>query len=128
MGTDVDRKILIIDDDPALLCVVEAILEKNGYSCLSADNGRAGVDVAQAEKPDLIVLDSNMPELDGNETLTCLKNDPDLEPIPVIMLTGNDNILNVQTSFELGASDYIVKPFNDDNFLIRVQKVLKDTL
>lgn len=117
-------RVLIIDDDEIITMQVERILEKNGYAAICAHHGREGLEKAAAEKPDLIILDRRMPEMDGNETLIELKADHDIRHIPVIMLTGDQRVSDIRTSLDLGAVDYIVKPFDMDDFLTRVNKAL----
>lgn len=118
-------KILVIDDDEIIVMTVEQVLKKNGYASISANNGVTGLQAALAEQPDLIILDRRMPEVDGNKTLIWLKADDKTKDIPVIMLTGDTRVSDISTSLELGAIDYIVKPFDTPNFLIRIQKALQ---
>lgn len=125
MTAEPKAKILIIDDDETILMQVEQILEQDNYSPLCVNNGEEGLEKASTELPRVIVLDRRMPEMDGNETLIQLKADNTTKNIPVIMLTGDSQISDIQTSFDLGAEDYIVKPFDKDNFLLRLKRVLK---
>lgn len=118
------HKILIIDDDPVITMQVEQTLEQRNYKTASALNGRLGIEKAKEEIPDLILLDRRMPEMDGNLTLIELKADPETQNIPVIMLTGDQRVTDISTSFELGAVDYIVKPFDPDLMIKRIEKCL----
>lgn len=127
MTAENQAKILVIDDEDTVLMQVEHILEENGYTAVCANDGLSGIEKAKAETPDAIILDRRMPEMDGNETLIELKANENTEKIPVIMLTGDNRVTDVSTSFELGAVDYIVKPFDKDNLLVRLQKVLRDS-
>lgn len=120
----VSKKVLVIDDDPIITMQVEQILEQNNLDVVTAPNGLVGIEKAQAEKPDLILLDRRMPEMDGNMTLIQLKNNEITQDIPVIMLTGDQRTTDIATSFELGAVDYIVKPFDADLTIKRIQKAL----
>ena len=124
MNADTPQKILVIDDDEVILMQVEQILEQNHYRAICAGNGKTGLEKAAAQRPAAIILDRRMPEMDGNETLVELKAAAATRDIPVIMLTGDNAVSDVATSFELGAVDYIVKPFDADNFLIRLRKTL----
>ncbi len=118
------KKILVIDDDPIITMQVEQILEQNNLTSITAENGLIGIEKAQQEQPDLILLDRRMPEMDGNMTLIQLKNNDITKDIPVIMLTGDQRTTDIATSFELGAVDYIVKPFDADLTIKRIQKAL----
>lgn len=124
MTAENQGKILVIDDDDTILMQIEQILEQSSYTSVCARDGKAGLEKAGSEQPDAIILDRRMPEMDGNETLIQLKADETTKHIPVIMLTGDSRITDISTSLELGALDYIVKPFDIDNFLMRLGKVL----
>lgn len=104
-------KILVIDDEPNLSGLMKIILTKNGYEVFVADSGEEGLKLAECVRPALIVLDINMPELDGWETLTALKSSAPLSDIPVIMCSvycmGQDRL----KSFQLGAVGYLLKPY-----------------
>lgn len=120
------KKVLVVDDEKTTLAIVEAILEDNGYSVIVALNGTEGLMKARSHQPDAIVLDRQMPKMDGNQTLIELKADETICDIPVIMLTGTNRVSDVSCCLELGAVDYIVKPFDADNFLIRLNKAIQD--
>lgn len=126
MNAENQDKVLIIDDDNVILMQVEQILENNDYVTICTNNGTAGLEKAVSEKPDVIILDRRMPEMDGNETLIQLKENKATKNIPVIMLTGDNQVADISHSFDLGAVDYIVKPLDVDNFLVRLKKVLKN--
>lgn len=102
-------KVLLVDDDQALLQLYSLELTGRQYDVVTALDGSAGVDKAKTEKPDVILLDVMMPKTDGIAALSKLKADTDLSKIPVIMLTnfGQENL--VQQAFTLGASDYLLK-------------------
>ncbi len=121
------KKVLVIDDDQIITMQVVEIITQAGLNVITAANGRLGLESAKKERPDLILLDRRMPEMDGNETLIHLKNTEETKDIPVIMLTGDDRATDIATSFELGASDYIVKPFDADLTIKRIQKQLNST-
>lgn len=118
-------KVLVIDDDATILMLVERILEQNNYAPICVNNGKTGLEKAISEQPNAIILDRRMPQMDGNETLTQLKANNITQNIPVIMLTGDTQITDISTSLELGAADYVVKPFDKNNFLIRLAQVLR---
>jgi len=117
-------KILVIDDDETITMQVAEILQQNGYAPLTAGDGPEGLEKAGAENPTAIILDRRMPEMDGNEVLLQLKAAEGTKEIPVIMLTGDNRVSDVSASFDLGAVDYIVKPFDAENFLLRLKKVV----
>ncbi len=118
------KKILTIDDSKTLRMIVGKHLRPFQVEILEAENGLIGVEVARREKPDLILLDYNMPVLDGYHTLTELKTDPDLKPIPVIMLTTETVKDTVMKLIKLGLRDYVAKPFTRDTLLLKVNPVL----
>ena len=119
-----NKTILAIDDDPTLLSLVQNVLEQSGFTVILAENGEIGLDKAQNETPDAVLLDRKMPGLTGNEVLKALKENETTKNIPVLILTGDNNIKDLSMSLELGAKDYIVKPFNNENLIKRLKNVL----
>lgn len=113
--------ILIVDDDPSLLELLRLALEHNGYATVPAHNGIEGETVFKAEKPDLVLLDVMMPHRDGFTLCQELRRQSN---VPIIMLTARQEIDDVVHGLELGADDYIVKPFNLREVLARVGAVL----
>ncbi len=120
-------KVLVIDDDNTILSMVASILEQAGYMPVTAVGGEAGLEMAKKELPAAILLDRQMPNMDGNQVLMQLKDGANTRDVPVIMLTTDNKVSDVSTCLEIGAVDYIVKPFNKDNFLIRLDRALKNT-
>ena len=118
-------KILLIDDTPINLRLLQIALEGEGYMVLSADNGPEGRKIAEKENPRLILLDIHMPGEDGFETIKKLKNNSHTAAIPVLFLTANDETESKLKGFDLGAVDYIVKPFHPREVLARVRLHLK---
>lgn len=116
--------ILVIDDDLTLLSIVESVLEAYSFNVITAENGEDGIEKAKTHTPNAILLDRKMPGLSGQDVLKTLKKDPKTKDIPVVMLTGDNNVSDVAKSLELGASDYIVKPFDNENLLMRIKNVL----
>jgi two-component system alkaline phosphatase synthesis response regulator PhoP len=102
--------VLVIDDDAEFQELVEVCLHLTGFSVLQALNGPAGLEMAKKERPDVILLDTIMPEMDGLEVLSELKYDKKTEKIPVFMLTAKTLVGDVEFAFEVGADDYITKP------------------
>ncbi len=120
------EKILIVDDDEDILLIVQTILASAGYSAMTAHNGREGVDMALELRPDLILLDVMMPELSGWEVCTTLKNAPETRQIPIAMLTVKSEIRDLITGMQVGADDYITKPFTRRKLLATVRRLLDD--
>ncbi len=120
------EKILIVDDDEDILLIVQTILASAGYSAFTAHNGREGIETARELKPDLILLDVMMPELSGWEVCTTLKNAPETRQIPIAMLTVKSEIRDLITGMQVGADDYITKPFTRRKLLLTVRKLLEE--
>lgn len=117
-------KVLTVDDSRTIRLLVRRYLEPLGLQILEAADGKAGVEVAQAEKPDLIVLDVTMPVMDGHQTLEQLRAIEPLKKTPVLMLTAESRKDLVVSLIQLGITDYIVKPFDRDLLVAKVSKVL----
>lgn len=119
------KTILVIEDSTDIRENTAEILELAGYNALMAKNGRQGVDMALKEKPDLIICDIMMPELDGYGVLHLLRKNPDTEIVPFIFLTAKTERSDFRKGMELGADDYITKPFDDSELLSAVEVRLK---
>jgi class 3 adenylate cyclase len=118
-------RILVVDDTTENLQVIGAILRKAGYQLSIAKLGQQGLDIAARTPPDLVLLDIMMPEMDGFEVCRRFKADPRLKEIPIIFLTASNEAESVVKGFELGAVDYITKPFNAAELLSRVNTHLQ---
>ncbi|HEU5102133.1 MAG TPA: response regulator [Roseiflexaceae bacterium] len=116
--------ILIVDDTPANLNVLSAILGKRGYRVRPAINGALALKAAQKAAPDLILLDVQMPGMDGYEVCRQLKGDSLTRDIPVVFISALDDVLDKVEAFQLGAVDYITKPFQIEEVLARVENQL----
>jgi CheY-like chemotaxis protein len=116
--------ILIIDDTPENLQLLSQTLSEQGYTVRGAVRGQMGLKAAQSAPPDLILLDIKMPELNGYEVCERLKADPKTQEIPVIFLSALDDVLDKVKAFQLGAVDYITKPFQVEEVLARVENQL----
>jgi two-component system phosphate regulon response regulator PhoB len=112
--------ILVADDDPDILTMVQLRLERCGYTVLTARNGREAVELTAAHLPNLIVLDIAMPELSGLDALAELKAAPLTSSIPVILLTARATSGDVQAGLAAGASEYLTKPFSPQELAARV--------
>jgi len=120
-----EAKILIVDDNPDLIAVLKVRLESFGYEVVAAEDGVKCLEKAGRDKPDLILLDILMPEMDGFQALKKLKEDELTKAIPVIMLTAKDKIDDVTKANALGAEDFIVKPFDYRVMVEKIRKMLK---
>lgn len=115
-------KILIVDDEVAIVQTLRFNLERNGYRVFTAGDGRMGVSLAALEKPDLIVLDIMLPLLDGIEACKEIRK---ISSVPILMLTAKDQELDKVLALELGADDYMTKPFGLHEFMARVKARLR---
>src|SRR5579871_3421958 len=114
------NRILVVEDAPANIQTLVAILKDKGYQISVAMNGKQALDVLARVQPDLILLDVMMPEMDGFETCRLLKANEKWREIPVIFLTSKTETTDIVKGFELGAVDYVAKPFNAHELLARV--------
>ncbi len=119
------EKILIVEDDQNISKLVRYNLEKAGFVCLSSITGEGALDILEQESVDLVVLDVMLPKMDGFETCKEIRQDPATSDVPVIMLTARGEEVDRIVGFELGADDYIVKPFSPRELVLRVKSILK---
>ena len=119
------ERILVVDDEKDILELVRFNLSKEGYQAICAETGERAVGIARTEMPDLIVLDLMLPGMDGLEVTKFLKNNPETQHIPIVMLTAKGEESDVVTGLELGADDYVTKPFSPKILLARVKAVLR---
>jgi len=118
-------KILIADDEPDAVEMVGVNLEAAGYQVFSAADGRGALHQARSAMPDLILLDIMLPEMDGLEVCKALRRDTATSTVPIIMLTARATEIDRVLGLELGADDYITKPFSPRELVLRVKNVLK---
>jgi DNA-binding response OmpR family regulator len=118
------KKILAIDDEPDVLEFLELVLRRSGYSTITASNGTDGLIKAHVERPDLILLDIMMEEMDGWETLRLLKLDEASERIPVVILSARAEPKDKVRGIQEGAVDYITKPFSVRESLSKIEAIL----
>ena len=122
----VDRaRILVVDDEPDLVSTIQCRLEWCKCQVLTAMNGQEGLEKALNEKPDLILLDNNMPVMSGLEMLEQLRQHPELKEIPVIMCTALCEAENIAKVTSYGISDYVTKPFDFTELMEKITNVLK---
>lgn len=117
-------KILVADDDPAIQELIRLNLEVQGYEVIVASDGVETVRKVLSERPDLMILDILMPEIDGYEVMRLLKNSEETSNIPIIVLTAYASDAGALISWVEGAEGYLAKPFNPDELLMLVEKVL----
>ncbi|MBR0575558.1 response regulator transcription factor [Proteiniclasticum sp. BAD-10] len=118
-------KVLIIDDEEHIVELIKYNLESNGFDTVEAYNGMDGIRLAKAEKPSLILLDLMLPIMDGLDVCKNLRRDEDTRSIPVIMLTAKSEEIDKILGLELGADDYITKPFSVRELVARIKAVLR---
>ncbi len=123
--SDIRQKILIVDDEMATLLPLKRSLESEGYIVIEACDGYEAIKKSKSEIPELIILDLMMPGMDGIEVCSQLKKDAHTEKIPVIMLTARDEVRDKVKGLEMGADDYVTKPFHLNELEARIRNILK---
>ncbi|MHC5163541.1 MAG: response regulator [Planctomycetota bacterium] len=121
------ERILIVDDEEDVLELVRYNLEKNGYTVETAATGEEALKKVRFKKPDLMVLDLMLPGVDGLNVCKQLKSDPRTEQLPIIMLTAKGEEADIVTGLELGADDYVTKPFSPKVLVARIRRRLHQT-
>jgi DNA-binding response OmpR family regulator len=116
------KTILVVDDEPKIVQLLRDYLERSGFRVLSAPNGKTALAVTHSEKPDLIILDLGLPEMDGLDVTRALRKDSN---VPVIILTARSEETDKLIGLELGADDYITKPFSPREVVARVRVVFR---
>ena len=117
-------KILVVDDEIYIVHILDFSLGMEGYEVVTALDGEQALEKARTEHPDLIVLDIMMPKLDGYETCKALKSDETTKNIPVILLSAKGRNVDQKVGFEVGADDYITKPFSPRKLVERINAIL----
>lgn len=118
-------KILVVDDENDYHKLLKIILKPEGYSVISAYDGKEGVEKIYKEKPDLIILDINMPKMSGWEVCNEIRKDPKLIYIPILMLTVRSKQEEQIRGLQIGSDDYMTKPFNPDRLVTRVNAIIR---
>ena len=116
--------VLVVDDDPVILRLLEVNFQLEGIEVATAVDGEEGVEEARRTRPDVVISDIMMPKVNGLELLSMLRDDPLTAALPVILLSAKAQAADVQRGMELGAADYITKPFDPLELIDRVYKVL----
>lgn len=120
-----EKKVLIVDDEIDVVTSLQFALEKEGYQCLTAYDGKEALDKAKGENPDLIILDIMMPKMNGYKVARLLKFDKKYKHIPIVMLTARTSGKDQELGYETGADRYVTKPFQIDNLVGVVNNFLK---
>ncbi|MBV8980426.1 MAG: response regulator [Acidimicrobiia bacterium] len=116
--------VLVVDDDPVILRLLQVNFELEGIGVATAVDGEEGLKMAQSDPPDLVISDIMMPKVNGLELLAALRSNPDTAALPVILLSAKAQVADVQRGLELGADDYVTKPFDPLELIDRIYKVL----
>jgi two-component system alkaline phosphatase synthesis response regulator PhoP len=119
------KRVLVVDDDREIVRLLRAYLERDGYQVLLAYDGERALQILRRERPDLVVLDLMLPDRDGWEVTRIVRGDPNLASMPIIMLTARIEDQDKIVGLELGADDYVTKPFNPREIMARVRAVLR---
>lgn len=119
-----DKTILVIDDNQFILWLIRDILKKQGYNIVTAGSGMTGLKIANTLYPDLIILDRVLKDIAGDQILEIVKRQKETRSIPVTMLSSISDRQQVMKSWTLGANDYIVKPFNIQTLIEKVQRII----
>jgi len=118
-------KVLVVDDEEYIQHILNFSFGAEGYDVVTASDGEEGVSKAKDEKPDVIVMDIMMPKMDGYEACKQIKTDPQTKDIPVILLTAKGRDADRKLGSEVGADDYVVKPFSPGRLIERVEGIMK---
>jgi len=119
------QRILVVDDDRQIVRLVQSYLQQAGFTVLTAYDGEEALHAIRREKPDLVVLDLMLPKRDGLEITRLMRSDEVLATIPILMLTARVDDVDKILGIELGADDYVTKPFNPQEVVVRVKAILR---
>ncbi len=120
------KRILLVDDEPALLELMQIRLEASGYEIIPASDGQQALDLARKEMPELIILDLMLPKVDGYKVCRVLKSDDRYKKIPILLFTARAQESDKELGKEAGADGYIVKPFEPSALLAKIKEFLKE--
>jgi len=121
-------RILVVDDEIYIVHILDFSLGMEGYEVITALDGEQALEKLKTEKPDLIVLDIMMPKLDGYEVCKAIKSSPETRHIPVILLSAKGRNVDQKMGFDVGADDYITKPFSPRKLVERINQLLGQTV
>ena len=119
-------RVLVADDDAATVVLISTILKHFKFACEVARNGEEAIELARSKRPDLVLLDVQMPRMDGFQALTALRSDMATRNMPVILVTQRQEEADVVKGFSLGAADYISKPFRSGELMARINRTLRE--
>ncbi|KWT85003.1 PAS domain S-box protein [Candidatus Magnetominusculus xianensis] len=122
------KTILIVEDSKIQLEILRRILQKNGYDVITASNGRLGLNIALFTKPDIVISDINMPEMNGYELCREIKNNKDINKIPVILLTELKSVTDIIEGLKSQSDDYITKPYNEKYLISKIESYINNTI
>lgn len=120
-------KILVVDDEKRVRGLLREVLSQAGFEIREAESGRGALDLARSSRPDLIILDIRLGDLSGSEVCRLLRSQDATRGIPVLMLTASEDEADKVAAFELGADDYVTKPFSPREIVLRVRAILRRT-
>lgn len=120
-----NNRILLVDDDQELLAALELKLDKEGFQVETAPDGEVALEIIKKKLPDLVILDVNMPKVNGMEVCKTLRSDEQTRDLAVIMLTARDDEIDRVLGLEFGADDYVTKPYNARELILRIKALLK---
>jgi two-component system phosphate regulon response regulator PhoB len=128
-GSRQDRphRILLVEDEPDILGLLQYHFQEQGYSTFTAEDGATALDQLRRQRPDLVILDLMLPDMHGLTLCKRIRSDPEMENLPVLMLTALGQEEDRVTGFKTGADDYVVKPFSPRELLLRVESLLSRT-
>jgi DNA-binding response OmpR family regulator len=119
------KRVLLVDDEPNILLAIEFLLKKEGYTIKKAFDGQQALDVAASFRPDIIVLDVMMPELNGFEVAQRIRNMPDMEDVRIIFLTAKGTPNDKMKGYSSGGEVYLIKPFDNDELVSIVKELIE---
>ena len=119
------ERILIVDDEKDILELVKFNLTKEGYKTMFAKTGEKALDIVKNYRIDLIILDLMLPGIDGLDVTRIIRNDPEIQDVPIVMLTAKGDESDIVTGLELGANDYISKPFSPKELIARIRNIFR---
>jgi len=120
-----DKKILVIEDDPSTVRLIKYTLQQEGYQVLTAPNGLEGIKKTKSEEPALVILDIMLPGLDGFEICHRLRADPQTAQLPILMVSGKAREIDRATGLKMGADDYITKPWHRPELVAKIAAMLE---
>jgi len=120
------KKILIAEDSPTVLGILKSVLENAGYGVVTASDGQEALNKANAEKPDLFILDLMLPKVDGYKVCGMLKFDRNFAATPVVILTARAGDADRETARDVKADEYVTKPFEPSELISKIKKLLKE--